>query len=117
MGYGNDWQFTLITGTNRLKTLEEIVPAEDVVSESGWVKVSVTGVEDLKALLGQLPRGEIVTWISEDWLGQEGVPAGSIRLPNKDVIGEIERYCRQLGIELSVAWGRHFLTGHVPSGR
>ncbi len=93
-------------------------PAEDVVSESGWVKVSVTGTEDLKDLLGQLPRGEIVTWISKDWLEQVGVPAGSIRLPDKDVIGEIEGYCHQLGIELTVRrLGATLLTGRAPSAR
>ena len=72
------------------------------MSESEWVKVSVTGTEDLKALLGQLPAGESVTWNSGDWLEQVGMPAGSIRLPGEDVIDEIESYCRQLGIELSI---------------
>ena len=99
----NEWRFTLITGTNRLKTYEEIVSAEDIVSESGWVKVSATGTEDLKALLSQLPGGESVTWNSGDWLEQMGVPAGSIRLPDENVIDEIESYCRQLGINLSIA--------------
>ena len=100
---GDDWRFTLITGTNRLKTHEEIVSAEEVVGESEWVKVSVTGPDALKAVLGQLPPGEIVTWISEDWLEQVGVPAGSIRLPDQDVVSEIERYCRQLGIQLTIS--------------
>ena len=100
---GDTWHFTLITGTNRLKTYEEIVSAEDIVSDSGWVKLSVTGTEGLKALLGQLPAGESVTWNSGGWLEQMGVPSGSIRLPDKKVIDEIESYCRQLGIELSIA--------------
>jgi hypothetical protein len=99
----NAWQFTLISGTNRLKTYEEIVSTENIVSESGWVKVSVTGTADLKALLGQLPTGESVTWNGGDWLEQMGVPAGSIQLPDEDVISEIERYGRQLGILLSVS--------------
>ena len=100
---GDEWHFTLITGTNRLKTLEEIVPAENTVGESGWVRVSGMGTEELKALLGQLPKGEQVAWISEEWLEQVGVPAEKIRLPDKDVIDEIEGYCRRLGIELSIA--------------
>jgi len=100
---GDGWEFTLVTGTNRLKTFEEIVSAEDVVSERGWVKVSASGTEDLKALLGQLPRGERVTWISEEWLEQVGGQAGNVRLPDKTVISGIERYCRQLGIALSIA--------------
>ena len=99
----NEWQFTLITGTNRLKTYKEIVSAEDIVSEGGWVKVSVTGTEDLKTLLGQLPTGESVTWNSRAWLEQVGVPAGSIRLPDKDIVSEIESYCRRLGLALTIA--------------
>ena len=100
---GDEWRFTLITGTNRLKAYAEIVSAENTFGESGWVKVSATGAQELKALLSQIPRGESVTWISKDWLEQVGVPAGSIRLPDKDLIGEIERYCRRLGIEITIA--------------
>jgi len=33
------WHFTLITGTNRNKTVEEIGSREDVISETGWVRV------------------------------------------------------------------------------
>ena len=100
---GDEWQFTLITGTNRLKTLEEIVAAEDIAGESGWVKVSVSGTEALKAVLDQLPRGERITWISGEWLEQVGGPAGDIQLPGETVIGEIEGYCRQLGIALTIS--------------
>ena len=100
---GQGWQHVLITGTNRLKTYEEIVSAENAVSESGWVRLSATGSEQLKALLSQLPDGESVIWIGADWLEQMGMPGGSIGLPDRDVIDEIERYCRQVGVELTVA--------------
>ena len=100
---GNEWRFTLMTGTNRLKSYEEIVSAEDVVSESGWVKVSVSGREDLKTVLGQLPRGEMVTWVSEEWLEQVGAPAENILLPDKDMVEAIENHCHQLGITLAIA--------------
>ena len=99
---GQEWQYVLMTGTNRLKTYEEIVSAENAVDESGWVRISATGTEGLKALLSQLPDGESVTWIGSDWLEQMGMPGGSFRLPNNDVIDEIERYCRRAGVELSV---------------
>ena len=33
------WRFTLITGTNRNKTLEEIVSEQDFISENGWINV------------------------------------------------------------------------------
>lgn len=99
---GQGWQYALITGTNRLKTYEEIVSAQDDAVESGWVRFSASGVEELKALLSRLPDGESVTWLGGDWLEQMGVPRGNIRLPDKRVIDEIERHCRQVGVELSV---------------
>ena len=100
---GQGWQHVLITGTNRLKTYEEIVSAENAVSESEWVRLSATGTEHLKALLSHLPDGESVTWIGGDWLEQMGMPGGSIGLPDRYVVDEIKRYCRQVGVELSVA--------------
>jgi hypothetical protein len=97
-----EWQYVLITGTNRLKSYEEIVSAGNAVDESGWVRLSATGTEGLEALLSHLPDGESVTWIGEDSLERMGVPLGNIRLPGKDVTDEIEIYCRQLGVELAV---------------
>lgn len=50
------WHFTLITGTDRNKTLEEIVSGEDFISETGWVKIHVVGIDDIKAVLSKLPQ-------------------------------------------------------------
>jgi hypothetical protein len=99
---GQGWQYALITGTNRLKTYEELVSAEDGISESGWLRISASGAEQLKALLSRLPDGESVIWLGSDWLEQMGVPAGRIQLPGGDLIDEIARHCRQAGVELSV---------------
>ena len=45
----DEWHFTLITGTNRLKTVEEITSGEDVIDPEGWVRISVTGVDCAQA--------------------------------------------------------------------
>jgi hypothetical protein len=100
---GQQWQYVLVTGTNRLKSHEEIVPAENATVESGWVRISAAGTEELKSLLSQLPPGESVTWIGGDWLEQVGSLRGNIRLPDPDVLDEIEHHCRQAGVTLSVA--------------
>jgi hypothetical protein len=100
---GDEWRFTLITGTNRLKRYEEIASTENVVTETGWVKLSAVGSENLKAMLSRLPRGEEVTWIGGGWLEAAGAPAGNIQLPGREVIQEIERHCSSLGIQLQVA--------------
>ena len=39
------WRYTLITGTNRNKSTQEIISADDFISEIGWIKVSVDSLE------------------------------------------------------------------------
>ena len=56
----NQWHFTLITGTNRTKTMEEITSREDFISETGWVKIRVVGADAIKDILSRLPQGESV---------------------------------------------------------
>lgn len=105
---GRGWSFSLMTGTNRLKTYEEImsgmwIPAEDIVTGSEWVALTVQGIEELTALLDRLPRGETVTWRGEGWLEQAGVASGDLQLPGPDVMEEVEAACRDLGLELQIA--------------
>jgi hypothetical protein len=54
------WHFTLITGTNRNKTLEEITSEVDIISETGWIKGTVIGVEALENVLSKLPTDEFI---------------------------------------------------------
>jgi hypothetical protein len=98
-----EWHFTLITGTNRLKRYEEIVSRENVVTDTDWVKLSVDGIENLRAVLNRLPAGETITWISDRWLERVDAPKGRIQLPGPELLEEIESYCRRLGIQLQVA--------------
>lgn len=100
---GKEWRFTLITGTNRLKGYEEVVLPENVVTEADWVELSVQGMENLKAVLNWLPRGEEVTWNGDARLEGEAASTGKIRLPDPKMVEEIEGYCRCLGIQLWVA--------------
>jgi hypothetical protein len=62
--------FTLITGTNRLKTVAEIVePAADV-EDAGWVVLHGDGLDALERALVRVPAGTSVV------LGNlEGLPA------------------------------------------
>jgi hypothetical protein len=100
---GGEWRFTLITGTNRLKSHNEIVSTENVITETDWVKLSAQGVKNLRAVLDRLPESETVTWSSGRWLEGASVPKGTIQLPDAELLGEIEGYCRRLGIQLQIA--------------
>ncbi len=95
------WHFTLITGTNRNKTLDEIVAADDFVSESGWVKVTVAGAEALQKALSKLPKNEFVTWLA-DGRGVTGQGQVTLEMPPQATSDLIREYAAQLGIDLQM---------------
>jgi hypothetical protein len=96
------WQFTLITGTNRNKWVEEIVSkAVTDASDQGWVNIHVAGVEDAKAVLSRVPQGEYVTWLGG--LREQTLQGGpSLGLPPASIVESITAYARQCGLEFTV---------------
>lgn len=99
---GSDWNFTLITGTNRTKSFEEIIAPENTLSSDGFVKLSVTGIEEIKNVLSLLPAGEQVFWAGMDLTGQ--VPSGTVYLtfPAQSMINDLTRFCAQRKISLQL---------------
>jgi hypothetical protein len=91
------WQFTLITGTNRNKKLEEIITGPSTISEDGWVKIQVSGTDALKDLLSKIPLSEWVTWIGNQW------PEGQspVQIPPADMVDSIQQYAKQIGLNFS----------------
>jgi hypothetical protein len=100
---GDSWRYTLMTGTNRLKTVEEITAAENQVTQSDWVKITVTGTEELKTLLEHLQPGTELSWQGQDWLGNEQQAVTNFLLPKSHLIEEIQNHCRELEIQLHVS--------------
>jgi len=98
----NQWHFTLITGTNRVKSLEEIISDKNTVTSDGWVKISVQGVDSIQNILKGLPQHEEIFWISKQWLRQAQIQADQIMLPPHEIVDVIQKYCKQLGLELHV---------------
>jgi len=94
------WHFTLITGTNRNKTVAEIVSSEDFISQAGWVNIHVVGVDAIKAVLGKLPQGEPVFWLAQPRAEQTG---SNFMLPPKETIEAIKEYAGQRGLDLVTA--------------
>lgn len=95
------WNFTLITGTNRTKAFDEIITPENSIRPDGFVKLSVSGEENLKKLLALLPAGEQILWGGMDLGGQ--VPAGTVYLsfPPQELLQEMKVYCSSLGLTLT----------------
>jgi hypothetical protein len=92
------WHYTIITGTNRVKTMEEITSEEDFVSEIGWVNIHVVGVDAIKDVLSRLPKGESVFWCDELHIGESTGPI-NLRLPPKQIVDAINEYAEQRGLE------------------
>jgi hypothetical protein len=95
------WHFALITGTNRNKTFDEVVAKGDFISEAGWVKVTTTGIDELKVALNKLPENEFVMWLAglPPPTGQTNI---TIQLPPKQIYDAIKEYAQQRGLDLLV---------------
>jgi len=94
------WHFTLITGTNRIKTIEEITSKGDFISETGWVKIQVVGADAIKDVLSHLHEGESVFWCDELHIGQS--TETDLQLPPEQIADAIEEYAKQCGLDFVV---------------
>jgi len=88
------WHFTLITGTNRNKTQEEIISGEYFISEMGWVNIHCTGVEAIKAAFGKVPPGQWVSWRDGAFVSE----GDKLTLPPQDIIDNIKDYAMERGL-------------------
>ena len=94
------WHFTLITGTNRLKTIEEITSEGDSISETGWVKIQVVGPDAIKDVLSKLPQGESVFWCDELHIEQSSET--DLQLPPEQIADAIEEYANRCGLDFVI---------------
>jgi hypothetical protein len=99
---GGGWYLTLITGTDRLKTYEEVTMGQARVTED-WVELTLRGIDGLEATLAQLPPGTQVTWLGPRALRQRGVRPGKLALPPRSVLDEVRSACAQAGVDLEVS--------------
>jgi hypothetical protein len=98
----NQWHFTLITGTNRIKTLKEIISKEDCISESGWVKAHVLSMDEIKEVLGRLPQGESVFWCDGMRLLQTAETNTNIQLPPEQIANAIKEHGERCGLHFTI---------------
>ncbi len=98
--YKGDWVFTLMTGTNRAKSFEEILSAENQYSTDALIKITVRGIDDLKVVLERLPRGEQINWGGMNLEGE--VPANTLYFtyPPEEIVEEVVNFCHDAGITL-----------------
>jgi hypothetical protein len=80
---GGGWYFSILIGTNREKTLDEIQSADAVLQ----------GMDELKAALESIPAGQYVTWSAPEPLA----------FPPEDLILQVQKICKEQGLELGIA--------------
>ena len=89
----DQWRYSILIGTNRLKTYEEVTTS----------KIVVTGEEELKEILRIFPEGENITWVGQGWLErcwQSNYK--NLELPPEIIIEDIRRYCNGMKLILYV---------------
>ena len=99
---GREWYFTLISGTNRIKTVQEIASGENTIGDD-WVKVTVQGVHDIEVTLEQLPLDARVVWMGPQAIRRRGCRPGVLALPPRRDVEDVKAYCQELGVRLEVS--------------
>ena len=103
---GKAWRFTLVTGSNRLKTIAEATSRESRI-EGEWVKITVEGVTDLKAVLDMLPSGATVSWAAPDLPSGFVMPWVRLGLPPEPTIEAVRVHCDQQETYLEIVRQGH----------
>jgi hypothetical protein len=79
----DQWKFSLLIGTNREKTLDEIKSSD----------MAILSVETLLTLLNTFPSGQTISWSLKE----------TLTFPPQDIISQIEQTCKDTGITLNIA--------------
>jgi hypothetical protein len=97
----NQWHFTLIIGTNRDKTWQEIITGNNTVSPDGWVNIHVIGVDAIKGLICRIPQGDFVIWLPSPRADLTQSPV-NFSFPPSAIIDDIKTYAAQCGLDFAV---------------
>ncbi|MFH1015683.1 MAG: hypothetical protein V1771_01620 [Chloroflexota bacterium] len=98
----SQWHFTLITGTNRNKTLEEVISSASIVSEDGWVQIHVVGVDAIRTVLSRLPQNEFILWLARLRSEQTAQDRANITLPAGPIIDAVKEHADGCGLDFIV---------------
>jgi hypothetical protein len=97
-----EWHFTLITGTNRNKTVDEIVTGDDFVRSDGWVVLHAIGEQGVEVLFDRVPAGEFVFWNAGHIVNPDNQVSMTFTYPPDDMVNNIKSYADKLGIDFNV---------------
>jgi hypothetical protein len=80
---GDQWKFSLLIGTNREKTLDEIQSTD----------AALEGVDALRSALEGVSVGQTITWLAKEPLA----------FPPEEIIQQVAQICRDQGLICNIA--------------
>lgn len=90
---GNDWNYSILGGTNRTKSYKEVTTNTFIVA----------GKDSLKMLLDKIPDNEFIFWAGTGWLENcWSGDYGNFSLPDSNTVNEIKEYCIQKKLNLTI---------------
>lgn len=90
---GNDWNFSILPGSNRITTYSEVTTN----------LITVSGSDSLKMLLDKFPENEEILWPGTNWLDSCWKSNyGNLSLPDSNKVNEIKAYSIQKKLILTV---------------
>jgi ABC-type glycerol-3-phosphate transport system substrate-binding protein len=96
---GGEWVFTLTTGTNRIKSFDEITSTENKI-EGGFVKITVTSIGDLVTLIERLPAGVDLLWSGIDLTGEVEDGIIYFTYPPDELMDRVVSAATEQGVQL-----------------
>ncbi len=95
-----EWVYTLLAGTNRQKSFDEILAEKNTFTATEIRKVTVIGEDAFKEVIDRLSKGEWITWGGMNLAGE--VPAETLYFsyPDQEIMDELINYCKGKGITL-----------------
>lgn len=83
-----------------MKTFEELISPENFITDTGIVKLTVSGVDAIADILQRIPSGEFVSWGGMNLYGQ--VPSGTIYFsyPPQEIMNSLFALAKENGFEL-----------------
>lgn len=96
------WVFKLMTGTNRQKSIEEITSDSDSIQDDTWINIKIYGVDNLKIILGRLPKGEVLFWLSKNSIEAMSDQSVLLAFPPDEIMNDIREFCEQIDIDLTL---------------
>ena len=100
---GEDWCFSLITGTNRSKDRSEIGPPDDTEGAGGPVKLSLCDLALFEKTLARLPRDQSLFWVDGRFVTNDAPRLPPLTVPERAIVDRIRARCAALGITLVVS--------------